>query len=174
MRIAIVGGPFMSGSPELDSLNSLNYLYLRELSEPRDNSLRLVVQEAVDNRSGPKSIPTNVPGVAEVLKDAWPIESIAGCKTFQLSWECYAAYLVIEELVGAGASDQDETYTGRLLRVYTKSHFLDYLARAIGGHAEPIQHYKLICLNHLIDIASYRPPEIRLIGSASPRALRIQ
>jgi hypothetical protein len=36
----------MSNSLELDSLNSVKYLYLRELSEPRDNSLRLVVQEA--------------------------------------------------------------------------------------------------------------------------------
>jgi len=37
---------------ELDSLDSAEYLYLRELSEPRDNSLRLVVQEAVVNPAG--------------------------------------------------------------------------------------------------------------------------
>jgi len=33
-----------------------------------------------------------------------------------------------------------ETYTGRLLRVFTKSHFLDYLARNTGGHVEPIMY----------------------------------
>jgi hypothetical protein len=37
---------------ELALLDSAEYLYLRELSEPRDNSLQLVVQEAVVNRSG--------------------------------------------------------------------------------------------------------------------------
>ena len=40
----------MSGSLELDSLNSVKYLYLRELSEPRDNSLRILVEEAVLGR----------------------------------------------------------------------------------------------------------------------------
>jgi hypothetical protein len=139
----------MSGGPELDSLNSVKYLFLRELSEPRDNSLRIV-------------------------KDAWPIESVEGCKSFELSWERYAAYLVTEELVGSAGSYEDETYTGRLLRVYTKSHFLEYLTRDTGGQVKPIQHYKLICLNHLIDVASYTPPEVRLVGSAPPPSLRIQ
>ena len=35
-----------------DTLDSAVYLYLRELSEPRDNSLRLVAQEAVVNPAG--------------------------------------------------------------------------------------------------------------------------
>lgn len=37
----------MAISLEPDSLNSARYLYLRELSEPQDNALRLVVQEAI-------------------------------------------------------------------------------------------------------------------------------
>ena len=37
---------------ELALLDSAEYLYLPERSEPRDNSLQLVVQEAVVNRSG--------------------------------------------------------------------------------------------------------------------------
>jgi hypothetical protein len=174
MRAAFRRGLSMSGGPELDSLNSVKYLFLRELSEPRDNSLRIVVQEAVDNRSAPKSVPTDIPGLTEILKDAWPIESVEGCKSFELSWERYAAYFVTEELVGSAGSYEDETYTGRLLRVYTKSHFLDYLTRHTGGQVKPIQHYKLICLNHLIDVASYTPPEVRLVGSAPPPSLRIQ
>jgi len=42
----------MANERELDSLDSAKYLYLRELSEPRDNSLRLVIQEAVVNPAG--------------------------------------------------------------------------------------------------------------------------
>jgi hypothetical protein len=165
----------MACGPEFDYLNSVKYLFLRELSEPRDNSLRLIVEEAVDNRSAPPSTRSDIPGLAEILKESWPIESVEGCKTFELSWARYAAYLVTEELLGSGGSYDDEVYTGRLLRVYTKSHFLDYLSRDTGGHTEPIQHYKLICLNHLIDIGSYAPPDIRLMGSASsPSTPRIQ
>jgi hypothetical protein len=39
----------MADASELDSLNLEKYLYLRELTEPRDNSLRIVVQEAISN-----------------------------------------------------------------------------------------------------------------------------
>ena len=68
------------------------------------------------------------------------------------------AYPVTEECVGSGGQDADEIYTGKLCRVYTKSHFLQHLSRDTGGHTEAILHYKLICLNHLIDVAAYAPP----------------
>ena len=160
----------MFGSPELDALDSAKYLYLRELSEPRDNSLRVVVDEAVQNRSRPVS--TDRPELANIVKDAWPIESVEGCKSFELSWKHYVAYLVTEELVGSCGDYQDEVYTGKLLRVYTNSHFLAHLAKDTGGHTAPIQHFKLICLNHLVDVASYTPPEIRLLGPDLPQPAR--
>ena len=59
-------------------------------------------------------------------------------------------------------------------RVYSNSHFLSHIARDTGAHAEPVQHYKLTCLNHLIDVAAYAPPEIRLIGPTSDPQPRIQ
>lgn len=154
----------MRGSPEFDSLNSVKYLFLRQLSEPRDNSLRLIVEEAVANRSAAPSAKTDDREIAKILTETSPIESVGGCKTFELFWPQYVAYLVTEELVGSSGSYDDEIYTGRLLRVYTKSHFLDYLSRDAGGHIAPILHYKLVCLNHLIDIGSYAPPNIRVTG----------
>src|SRR6185312_11807515 len=137
-------------------LDSVQYLYLRELSEPRDNSLRLVVEEAVVNRRG-KTPELLSPELASILNDSWPIEPVEGCRVFQIYWKRCAAYLVTEEVVGSNAATgyDDELYTGRLLRVYNKSHFLEHLARDTGGHIEPFQHYKLICLNHLIDVAAY-------------------
>jgi hypothetical protein len=164
----------MLGDPEFESINSVKYLFLRELSEPRDNSLRLIVEEAVNNRSAAPSTKSGDPGLARILRETWPIESVEGCKRFEVSWAQYAAYLVTEELVGSAGKYDDEVYTGRLARVYTKSHFLDYLSRNSGGHPEPILHYKLICLNHLIDIGSYAPPDIRLTDSASESLLPIQ
>ena len=166
----------MPGSLELESLNSVKYLYLRELSEPRDNSLRLVVEEAVRGRAAASSGShlANLPELAEIMKDGWLIESTEGCRTFELSWKRYVAYLVTEECVGSCGRYDDETYTGKLFRVYSESHFLNHLARDTGGHTEPVQHYKLTCLNHLIDVAAYAPPEIRLIEPVSPPPLPTQ
>jgi hypothetical protein len=162
-------------SPELDSLDSAKYLYLREFSEPRDNSLRLVVQEAVVNPSVtvPFSHP-ELPELEKILRDGSPIESTDGCRTFELTWNSYVAYLVTEEFVGSCGQYADEIYTGKLFRVYTKSHFLEHLSRDTGGHTEAILHYKLTCLNHLIDVAAYAPPEVKQIGPVSSIATRIQ
>lgn len=77
---------------ELTLLDSGEYLYLRELSEPPDNSLQLVVQEAVVNRSGSvASHHPELPEVAEILKDAWPIESADACQISELTWKHYVA-----------------------------------------------------------------------------------
>lgn len=106
-----------------DSLNSAKYLYLRELSEPQDNSLRLVVEEAVVNPAGStRSSHPELPELEEILKGSSPIESTDGCRTFELMWKRYVAYLVTEECGGSCGQDADEIYTGNLLRVYTKSH----------------------------------------------------
>lgn len=158
-----------------DSLNSAKYLYLRELSEPQDNSLRLVVQEAVVNPAGStRSSHPELPELEEILKGSSPIESTDGCRTFELMWKRYVAYLVTEECVGSCGQDADEIYTGNLLRVYTKSHFLEHLSRDTGGHTEAILHYKLTCLNHLIDVAAYAPQEVKETGPVSSHPNPIQ
>jgi len=74
-------------------------------------------------------------------------------------------FLVTEELVGSNAPNgyDDEVYIGKILRVYTKSHFLDHVMRDTGGHVQEILHYKLICLNHLIDVVSYYPPDAEIL-----------
>jgi hypothetical protein len=157
---------------EMNFLDSAKYLYLRELTEPRDNSLRLVVQEAVVNLAGVIRSHPELPELAELSKGASPIESTDACRSFELTWKHYIAYLVTEECVGSCGQYGDEVFTGTLFRVYIKSHFLEHLARDTGGHNEEIFHYKLTCLNHLIDIAAYGPPEIKQIGPISP--VRIQ
>lgn len=145
----------------IEQLNSVKYIYLRDLAEPRDNSLKIVVEEAVLNEGREVETP--------ILKDvkSHPIESIPGCKKFQLYWKLYIAYCVTEEAVGSMARNgyDDESYTGNVLRVYTKSHFLGHIQRDTGGHGKAVQHYKILCLNHLIDVAAYEPPEVHLLGS---------
>jgi hypothetical protein len=167
-RMGSKGKALTLGDDEAISLlNQAKYLYSRHISEPEDNSLRLVVEEAMADSSETESARNPGSPFAEILKDALPIKSTDKCKTFELHWSRYVAYLVTEEIVGSGGDYEGEIYTGKLFRVYTKSHFLDHLSRDTGGHIEPILHYKLVCLNHLIDVASYSPPEVRLLGTVS-------
>ncbi len=162
----------MFSIPELNLLNRAKYLYLREISEPRDNSLRIIVQEATQNE--PATDLLAHPELAEIMTRVSPIESTKDCKSFELFWDSYAAYLVTEECVGSCGLYDDESYEGTLLRKYMKSHFQHHLARDTGGHTERLQHYKLICLNHLIDVASYAPPEIQIHDPTPKLPARIQ
>jgi hypothetical protein len=159
-----------TGEDEIVShLNEAKYLLLHSISEPEENSLRLVVEEAIADHTQTISTPDPTSPFAEIRRGSWPIKAVEGCRRFELQWTRYVAYLVTEEIVGSGGSYEDEVYTGKLFRVYTKSHFLDLLARNTGGHFEPILHYKLICQNHLIDVAAYGPPEVRLLENSGTK-----
>lgn len=150
---------------EVGLFESVKYLYLRELSEPRDNSLRVVVDEAVGtSRGSTRANYPDLPELKEILTGARAIETTEACRAFELVWDSYVAYLVTEECVGSCGSYDDEVFSGKLFRVYAKSHFLEHLARDTGGHSEPMKHYKLTCLNHLIDVASYGAPQVRIVG----------
>src|SRR5580704_2380997 len=59
--------------------------------------------------------------------------------------------------------------TGRFFRIYQKSHLLEHIARNTGGHFEPVQHYKTICLNHIIDVVSTKVPEIEIPDGVEPK-----
>jgi hypothetical protein len=152
----------------MNPLESAKYIYLRELAEPRDNSLRLVVQEAIVNPDGVVGLRPELPELAELLRGTSPIESTEAARSFELTWKHYVAYLVTEELVGSCGHYDDEVFTGSVFRMYTKSHFLEHLARDTGGHTEQLLHFKLVCLNHLIDVAAYDAPEVKQIGPISP------
>jgi hypothetical protein len=69
---------------------------------------------------------------------------------------------------------EDEIYTGKLFRTYTKSHFLDYMAQNTGGDMNPVLHFQLLCLNHLIDVAAYDEPEFQQIDSGPYRPSIVQ
>jgi hypothetical protein len=68
----------------VEQLESVQYLYLRKLSEPRDHSLKLVVEEAVVNHAVPANFD---PELEAVLTVASPIESVEGCRVFRASLE---------------------------------------------------------------------------------------
>jgi hypothetical protein len=158
----------MDAGNESTSLNSVKYLFLREISEPRDNSLRLVVDEAVETVSGTsQDLDRGIPNLKKTVTNVSAIATTESCRSFELTWAFYVAYLVTEECAGSCGTYDDEIFQGKLFRIYSKSNFLDHLARDTGAHTQPVQHYKLTCLNRLIDVASYAPPVIRILPAAT-------
>jgi hypothetical protein len=57
-------------------LNEAKYLCLRHISEPEDNSLRLVVEEAIADPRETVSTPDRASPSAEIRKGASPIKSV--------------------------------------------------------------------------------------------------
>jgi hypothetical protein len=131
----------INNSDAIGQLNSVRYVDLREISEPNKrafNSLRIVVEGAVVSEASVAV--SDRPEIANLLAGAHPIESVVGSN--------------------APNGYTDEVYWGKILRVYTGSRFLDHVMRDTGGHTQEVLHYKLICLNHFIDVISSYPPEV--------------
>jgi hypothetical protein len=140
------------------------YLYLREIGEPRDNQLRVVVEEA-DASPFPES--RKIAGAR--FTELHPIESGENCRLFEIIWENYIAYDVVNESY-ARVDDYDVVQSGKLMKIYLRSHFLDYLALASiasEGYPGPFKHYGLICLNHVVNVACPNPPTINILRPRS-------
>jgi len=84
-RLANVLGfeTFMSNPPELAlEIDTCEYIFLRELSEPKENSLRLLIEEA---KPSSLTVPITV-GDAELGRGR-PVHSTEECRLFEVSWD---------------------------------------------------------------------------------------
>jgi hypothetical protein len=144
-----------------NQIDSASYLYLAKLFEPRDNSLTIILEEAVSNtaKSGPITLPGGV-----TLEASSRIEHTSSCCVFSLYWKNYVSYCVTEEMVGSCGKYEDEEYTGKLLRIYSKSNFLQFIAKNTGAHSEPYRHYQIACLHHVIDVVATSTPELKSLS----------
>jgi len=161
------GRPQIDYQPaSIDDFNKCKYLYLRGLQEPKDNSLRLVIEEAVSGRAseplviGRTSIPTNL------------IETLPGCRVFVVNWKSYYAFTVTNESSGIieGANDKGE---GTLFRVLSSSVYLDFIRVHTYTFVEPDprRHWSIYCQNHVLDVVSVDEPEIQMVrAQASPES----
>jgi len=141
-----------------EEIDSCKYLYLREIGEPVDNSLRLLIEEA--KADGPPEDCELLPG--KVISGLRSIESDETCRMFEILWPSYVAYSVRNE--SFTQIDNDEIWTGRLFCEFSKSHFLDYVVRATFASADypgPLRHWGINCLNHVVDVVSSVEPQIQ-------------
>lgn len=141
----------------VDQINRHKYLYLTEIGEPDDNVLRLVIEEA--RASGePEEMK-----IGDVILSGVPIVSDDSCYAYEVVFGSYVCYSVLNE--SYTSSDKSEEFTGHLFRVYSKSHFLDYVSVATFAsdmYPGELNHYEIVCENHIVDIVSAGEPEISI------------
>lgn len=104
-----------------------------------------------------------LPEVRAVLQQCSAIEHRRGCKVFTLYWPSYIAYAVENESYASGSPEEESS--GRLFREYTKSAYLDYLAIATFAAKDypgPFKHWGVMCLDHIINVASTDEPVINV------------
>ena len=145
--------------PQLfEEIDSCKYLFLRDITEPNDNSLLLLIEEA---SASPESVTREVGGAK--FTDLHPIESTDQSRLFEVLWDSYIAYSVRNESF-VTADDSEIVLLGRLVRVYSKSNYLDYVSRAtfaVATNPDPLLHVGMICENHIIDVVSIDLPRVR-------------
>jgi hypothetical protein len=139
-----------------DEIDSCKWLFLRELGEPEENTLRIVVEEA--KADGP---PEDLEICGKVIQGLGSIESDETCRQWELVWPTYVAYSVKNESYTSW--DDSERWEGNSFRLYSKSHFLDYVAKdtfARDGYPGPLKHWRLVCLWHIVDVVGNVEPEL--------------
>jgi len=142
---------------ELDTCASL---YLRDIAEPEQNNLRLRIEEAIVM---PDEITVKFGG-AEIA-NCHLVKPTADSRLFEIVWGNYVAYSVANE--SYSTLNESEEFSGRFARLYSKSHFLDYISRATLANKEypgPLLHIQLVCECHIIDVVSTKFPQVSKIG----------
>ncbi|MBR8644233.1 hypothetical protein KEH51_05100 [[Brevibacterium] frigoritolerans] len=116
------------------------YIYLEEILEPKENSLRLLINRSSLNNDSPM---------------------------MQLDFESFISYSVIDECFSYSI-DNSEVSKGKLFQIYTKSRYLDFIKLATNEREDicPFEnyvHYQFPCLNHTIDVISFEEPKITVV-----------
>jgi hypothetical protein len=80
----------------------------------------------------------------------------------EIVWRYDIGYSVLNE--SYAAVDDAEQYEGARFRIYSKSHFVDYMSLASFASDEypgPTQHYCVACEDHILDVLSTEAPTVK-------------
>ena len=89
------------------------------------------------------------------------------CYAYEVVFNSYVAYSVRNE--SYTFQDKSEEFTGHLFRLYSKSRFLDYVRVATFATDEypgKLNHYEMVCENHIVDVASVGEADISILRRA--------
>jgi hypothetical protein len=150
-----------------DQIDQCSWLRLREICEPEDNYLRLVLEEMVTGDAAEELLIGDVS-----LGPTHKVEHTEACRVFEVIWETYIAYGVVNE--SYGDADRGDVYEGRRFRCYAKSQFLEYVRRNTWGDDQypgPSKHVAIVCEHHIVNVVSVSEPQLRLLKPGQPRGV---
>lgn len=140
-------------------------LFLNELTETvygDEVGLKILVERG-------KVLDEIVPAIQieEQVIEASPIVIDENLPIIQIEFESYVAYAVMNETYFPG--DDYEIYdTRRIVSVLTQSRYLDFVNQTtFVEHMHPGEHYihyRIQCLDHVIEVVSYDLPKISEIA----------
>ena len=145
-----------------DDINSAKSLFLLNIEEPRDNQILLIIQET--------TVSDNEEYIPIGGKSLGPVKRIIvdeQCTKYSLFFNSYAAYIVVNESFALW--DESEEWSGKLLRIYSKSNFLEYIRKDTHAeefynyHNQELKHFSINCGNHVVHIATMENPVIKKI-----------
>lgn len=138
-------------------INECRSLFLADFQDLGRNGVRVVVAEGL-----PAGPPTSIDVGGITIPNATPIEATDQSRMFEIAWRYYVGYSVLNE--SYAAAHDTEQYAGTRFRIYSKSHFLDYMCLASFASDEypgPTQHYCVACEDHILNVLSTEAPTIK-------------
>ena len=144
----------------IEQIDNHRYLFLVEIGEPEENSLRLVIEEG---RLGAQITQTDLEEandeveetINSIMMGGFPVVTDENCFAYEITFDTYIAYSVRNESFCEW--NEAEKFSGKLFRIYSKSSFLDYIKSATFASEDftgKFNHYGIIAAHHNIDIAS--------------------
>lgn len=144
-----------------EELNKCRYLFLKELVEPNRNVLRI---RAIEGKVSKTTVPLQIAGKS--LGKAYPVEIGSDSARYELTWNSYVLYQVMNEMFGLPEPSTDGIL-GRLASVYRSSSLLDFVTRHSGASNDSptkLLHFSILCADHLVDVISTDRPACLRIG----------
>lgn len=144
----------------ISELNKCQYLDVLEVGATNVWEFRILIAEALVSKD--KTFEDRDEDLAEILKDTRLIEVTKESRVYDVRFNDYIGYSVLDESYTQW--DHSEVFEGNLIRVYSKSRFLEYIEKgtfASNSYPGPFKHYEFLGLNHIISVASMSPPQIK-------------
>lgn len=138
-----------------DIINEAKNIFVTRIYEPDENILEfeLTIGRTGGLEDGPIINNVNLGPTRQIF-----YEDLSD--VYRVKFPYYIAYSVLNESYEQlGGS----VYTGTKIRIYTESHFLNYVRKdtfATANYPGEFKHYAFITLNHIINVASTVEPDI--------------
>lgn len=141
----------------MKEIESAKYYFITGINEPEDNSLEFELICGIVSEKGEDVFVGN-----HNLGPARPILMNEDCK-YKIKFDTYIGYAVLDE---SYAEKLGDTFTGHNPRVYTCSHFLDYIKAstfASKDYPGEFKHYAFVSENHVLNVAAQYEPDIEKV-----------